>query len=186
MAEDQPSQEILKQLVERLDLMERVLGTNTARLHSIEQNLGIENHRQPLPEPLASERRETPPAASQIGTEDLKTAEPTQAQTPPQTPPQPRSTPVAAQVPEPAMHTWATSEPPESPATHSWMNETSAPRTYPRREATAPLGLHAPVEMPAAADDSGHAAAVRERKRRDLESAIGGRWFNWITSSRSL
>ncbi len=41
MAEDKPSREILKQLVERLDLLERVMGTNTARLHLIEQHLGI-------------------------------------------------------------------------------------------------------------------------------------------------
>ena len=50
MAEDLSSREILKQLVERLDLLERVLGRNTARLRNIEQHLGIALPQQTLHE----------------------------------------------------------------------------------------------------------------------------------------
>jgi hypothetical protein len=71
-----PSQEILKLLVERIELLERVLAANTQRLHSIEQHLGIV--RPPPPEPLAGERGETHPATSQIKTEDLKASKPPQ------------------------------------------------------------------------------------------------------------
>jgi len=168
MAEDLPAREILRQLVERLELLERVLGTNTTRLHSIEQHLGIVSQRQPLPERVAGESGETHPATSQIKTEDLNASELVQ-------PP-----PVAPQAPEPPVHTWSKVETPETRATHSWMNEPSAPRTYVRREAAAPSGLPVPFEKPAASDETGSAGTVREPKRRDLESAIGGRWFNWI------
>ena len=66
MAEDLSSREILKQVVERLDLLERVLGTNTARLHIIEQHLGIVLPQQPLHEALPGQSGETHPATSQV------------------------------------------------------------------------------------------------------------------------
>jgi len=178
MAEDLPSREILKQLLERLDLMERVLGTNTARLHAIERRLGIVNQRQPLNEPLAGERGETHPATPQIKTEDSKVTEPTQ---PPSQPPI-QSTPVAPPSHEPPEPTWSQPKtpPPETPATHSWMNEPSIPRTYARRESAAPSGLNAPIENSSAANQASPAGAASGPKRRDLEASIGGKWFNWI------
>ena len=156
-----PSQEILKILLERIELLERVLGENTRRLHSIEQHLGIV--RQPLPEPLAGERGETHPATSQIKTEDLKASEPTQ---PPIQPPI-HPTPVAPPPPEPPVHTWSKAETPETRDTHPWMNEPSAPRTYATREATAPYGLDLLVKKPAPANEAGRAGTVREPKRRE-------------------
>jgi uncharacterized membrane protein len=57
------------------------------------------------------------------------------------------------------------------------MNESSASHTY-ARQADAPFALHTAVEKPAA--ENSRAAAAREVKRRDLESTIGGSWFNWI------
>ena len=77
MAEDLPSREILKQLVKRLDLLERVLGRNTARLRNIEQHLGIAFQQQALHESLAQQndethaatsRPETPPATYEVET----------------------------------------------------------------------------------------------------------------------
>jgi uncharacterized membrane protein len=173
-----PSQEILKLLVERIELMERVLAENTRRLHSIEQHLGIV--RQPLPEPLVGERGETHPATSHIKTGDLKASEPTQPPIQPPTQPPIHPTPVAPTPPEVPVHTWSKAETPETRDTHPWMNEPSATRTYATREATAPYGLDLLVQKPAPANEAGRAETVREPKRRDLESAIGGRWFNWI------
>lgn len=158
MAEELPSREILKQLVERLDLLERVLRTNTARLHAIEQRLGIETKRQTLPETLTGDSEPHPPT-SQVKTQPIET------------------TPVTPPPSEPPVHTWSTAETAETRATHPWMNEPSAPRTYARRESTAPSGLHVPAET---ADETEPAGTVREPKRRDLESSIGGKWFNWI------
>lgn len=56
MAEDLPSREILEQLVERLDHLERVLQANTARLHAVEQRLGVEPPRPARPRPTLRER----------------------------------------------------------------------------------------------------------------------------------
>jgi len=172
MADYLPSQEILKLLLDRIELLERVAAGTTARLHAIEQHLGIIRPPQPLPGPVAGERRETHPATSQIKTEDLQAAAPTQ---PPIQPP-----PVAPPPSEPPVHTWSKAETPETRETHPWMNEPSVPRTYARRESAAPSGLHTPVENTATADQAGRAGTVHEVKRRDLESLIGGSWFNWI------
>jgi uncharacterized membrane protein len=175
-----PSQEILKLLVERIELLERLLAANTRRLHSIEEHLGIVSQQPPLPEPLAGERGETHPATFQIKTEDLQAAAPTQPPVQPPVQPPIQPTPVAPPPPEPPVHTWSKAETPETRATHPWMNEPSVPRTYARRESAAPSGLHMPVENTASADQAGRAGTVREVKRRDLESLIGGSWFNWI------
>lgn len=186
MTEDLPAKEILKQINERLDLLDRVLGNNTARLHSIEQHLEIEPQR--LTETSAVENREQNPATSHVKTQDLNIAEAsqptpvlTQACEPSeQTWPQPES--------QPAEQTWLRSEaepprtietPPPS-AGHSWMNESSTPHTHSARAADAPFTLHVQVEAPPVEGGTLRAEAVREEKRRDLESMVGGSWFNWI------
>src|SRR2546421_3677097 len=187
MAEDLPSREILKQLVERLDLLERVLGTNTARLHIIEQNLGVVLQQPPLHDPRPGERGETHPPTSQVEAPALNISEPS--------PPGP----VGPQVSEPSKQTWTQPEtpPPETPATHSWMNEASSSRIEVTIEAALPADqhVHAPVltgaEIPQAVplgppfedevtDDALRQETGRIEKRRDLESVIGGSWFNWI------
>ena len=62
MAEDQTQREILSQLVERLDQLERVLQAQTARLYAVERRLGIETppplRRPPIYETLTDERDE--------------------------------------------------------------------------------------------------------------------------------
>jgi uncharacterized membrane protein len=171
MAEDPSSRELLKQLIERLDLLERVLATTTARLHSIEKHLGIVRQSQPLKDLLAQQTVETHPAPSQAKTEDLKI--PAQTESVKEPPP------VAPPEPEPPVHTWANAETPGSPETHSWLSEAAAPRTHAPREAAAPFALHVPGEKPPV-DEPGPAEEPRDPKRRDLESAIGGKWFNWI------
>ena len=177
MAEDLPSREILKQLVERIDLLERVLGITTARLHAIEQHLGIIRQPQTLPESQAGQSGEANPAKPQIKTEDLKASQPNQP--PIQRPVQPpiQSTPVATPPAEPPVHTWSKAETPETRATHPWMNEPPPPRIHATREASTPFGLHVPIEKP---DEAAPAGATHEVKRRDLETVIGGSWFNWI------
>ena len=175
-----PSQEILKLLLERIELLERLLAANTRRLHSIEEHLGIVSQQPPLPEPLADQGRQTHPATPQIKTEDSKASAPTQPPIQPPVQPVIQPPPVAPPPPEPPVHTWSKAETPETRATHPWMNEPSAPHPGATREAAAPFGLHVPVEKTAAAGEAGRAGAEREAKRRDLESLIGGSWFNWI------
>src|SRR6185503_13061951 len=78
MADYQPSREILNQLLERIELLERVLGMTTARLHAIEQHLGIIRQPQPLPESVAGQSGEAHPVKPQIKTEDVKASAPPQ------------------------------------------------------------------------------------------------------------
>src|ERR1051325_7844717 len=49
MDEETPSRELLENLVERIDRLERILQTQTARLYAVEQRLGFE----PRPRPRA-------------------------------------------------------------------------------------------------------------------------------------
>ena len=172
MADYQPSREILNQLLERIELLERVLGMTTARLHAIEQHLGIIRQPQPLPESVAGQSGEAHPVKPQIKTEDVKASAPPQ---PPIQPPVQQT--VAPPTHEPPVHSWSKAETPETRATHPWMNEPPPPRAT--REAAAPFGLHVPIEKPAA-DEATRPGATHEFKRRDLESLIGGSWFNWI------
>ncbi|HEX8282402.1 MAG TPA: DUF2339 domain-containing protein [Pyrinomonadaceae bacterium] len=57
MAEDQTSREILSQLVERLDHLERLLQSQTARLYAVERRLGLE----PPPQPQPQQQPRRPP-----------------------------------------------------------------------------------------------------------------------------
>jgi uncharacterized membrane protein len=172
MAENPPSQEILKQLGERLDLLEHVLGTITARLHLIEQHLGMVRQQQTLHDPLAGESGKTHPSTSQVKTQESKIPEATQ---PKYSAPQAREPPEQTRSQPEAQSPRMT----ETPATHSWMNEPSASRNYATSVTAAPSGPPTHAENTAAANES-PAGAVHEEKRRDLESLIGGRWFNWI------
>src|SRR6185436_19181801 len=64
MAEDLPAGQILNQIIERLDLLDRVLAMNTARLHDIEKHLGIAPGPQRLAELLAAAHVENEAPAS--------------------------------------------------------------------------------------------------------------------------
>jgi uncharacterized membrane protein len=72
MSEEQTSREILSQLVERLDHLERLLQTQTARLYAVERRLGLESPpeqqqpRRPSPYDMLTDvrpetRRDAPP-----------------------------------------------------------------------------------------------------------------------------
>src|SRR4051812_35294324 len=61
MAEDTPSRELLENIVERLDHLERILQTQTARIYAVEQRLGFE----PRPRPLGIEQAERDESATQ-------------------------------------------------------------------------------------------------------------------------
>lgn len=102
MSEEQTSREILSQLVERLDHLERLLQTQTARLYAVERRLGLEAppeqppRRPPFYEPLTNERPETrrdappqtPPRAPREGAPPTNARETSagQAATPPPAP----------------------------------------------------------------------------------------------------
>ncbi|MEP6610051.1 MAG: DUF2339 domain-containing protein, partial [Burkholderiaceae bacterium] len=191
MTDDQPSSELLKQLIERLDLLERVLGSNTARLHSIEKHLEI---LRPPDEILVSAGSDIPPDTFPNDTRDLKSEAPILTTVSPQAfePPGPTWSRPEAQFPSLTEIDEAAS----TSATPGWMKEVSSSHTYESREADTPYPLrhplhHLDVETTATAGDqrppgpdaesvTSPPRAVREEKHRDLESLIGGSWFNWI------
>lgn len=173
MAEDRPSREILKEIVERLDVLERVLKTNTARLHNIEHQVGISSEPQSSIEPAREQRSETHrgranaephPSPSQVEAPDLLIPEASQPGS---------AEEQAGELPE---RNWSQPEtpPPGTPATHAWSTEAASSRTYESRKQSTD-GEGPPVETPENA-----AGASPAGKRRDLESVIGGSWFTWI------
>ena len=214
MAEDLPAEEILKQISERLDLFERVLATNTARLHDIEKHLGIETQQQDrLAELFAAEQSEMQSSAgeakaavdhrhhpagrsqSQSKPQDLNSSEasqPTRVSKPADIAPQqtrpPTQTPEQSgfrsdQKPPPTTEPPPATPPP--PTDYSRRREASIPHTgdshsYSTRAADAPSTLRLNVELPEADDEPSPSAQLREERHRDLESTIGGSWFNWI------
>jgi uncharacterized membrane protein len=161
MTDDQSSSELLKQLIERLELLERVLGTNTARLHAIEKHLEI---RRPPDENLASTNVEVHSATVYVKTEDLNRNEldqPAAGESPAVEPPSvgsPLVEPTPREFPDgkwslpeeqlpSATEIAGTSAMPATPPTHSWQNEASASTNasaapnYESREAAAPFPL---------------------------------------------
>jgi uncharacterized membrane protein len=150
MAEDLPSQRLLEQLVERLDHLEGLLQSHTARLYAIERRLGIE----PLPATRqARAPRETRPpqetragASTEAGTHQAGAPPATTIETPPAAKTEPpaaaptiQPTPQGPQEQRPheQPHAWSlpsqTGEA-EKPDTHSWMAEEAA-RTHAADEA---------------------------------------------------
>lgn len=180
MAEDLPSREILEQLVERLDSLERVLQANTARLHLIERQLGIEP---PLRTRTTIQERypdEAKNAASDIhATEPANVASQEARATPDARPPRDERAPRDARAQ------------PDSARRESSPSATVEGDAF---ETTAGPGASVPVEsVPRASvsyesipDESARrsraarAGAAREGGRRDIESLVGGSWFNWI------
>ena len=171
MAEDLPSREILKEIVERLDVLERVLKTNTARLHNLEQQVGIAPQPQSRPEPSPRDSREaTPKAEPQPSALRPIAPKPDISEA---TPPPPAAPP-PNEPPEPK---WSQPEtpPPGMPGTHSWINDAASSRTYESR--SQDTNKDEPSVESAAEDSAG---ASPEGKRRDLETVIAGSWFTWI------
>jgi len=175
MAEDLPTEQTLKELIERLDLLERVLATNTARLHGIEEHLGGLQQQQQIIEPFSSEEANE--------NEKVPVGDPR----PPATPPS-HQAPTQTQSPE---QTWLRSEQEPPPAAqpphitapppgHSATREPSDTRGYSARTADAPFTLNHQVEEQTENNETTPSAPLREEKHRDLESTVGGSWFNWI------
>jgi hypothetical protein len=177
MAEDLPSQRLLEQLVERLDHLESLLQSHTARLHAIERRLAIE----PMlpPRQTRAPREARPPQEMRAGeSTDARTH---QAGAPPaatiETPPATKTEPPAAatpiqsapqepqeQQPHEQPHAWSlpsqTSEA-EKPDTHSWMAEEAA-RTHAADEAARE-----------SASNVGATASARETSASNAARAAG-------------
>jgi uncharacterized membrane protein len=189
MAEDQTSREILEQLVERLDHLERVLQAHTARLYAVERHMGLEappSPQRPLDESLTgeSEETQTPTTATKARTAtEARAATETSAATEAHavTPDESRAVasdeshtagPDHSAGPEAGEHQ---APPPARRATgEQWRQARAATTTV--AAYGAPKG-----EYGAHREEGFRRAPVREeKKRRDLESVIGGSWFSWV------
>ena len=191
MAEDLPAEEILKRISERLDLLERVLATNTARLHDLEKHLGLKNQQELITELFATGKIEpkapavqTDALGDQVKPQDLHYSKTPQTES------------VRSPADEPPKQPWPASQPPEQPSLRSEVEPPLTTKTPPRpaghssmgkvpptrstRAADAPFTLHTQDQAPAAEGRAVRSEAMREEKSRDLESMVGGSWFNWI------
>ena len=158
MSEDLPLRETLEQLIERLDHLERVLQANTTRLHAVELRLGLDStpraaqQRRPTYERLKDERDErAPPPPPTTGTPQGRATEGDETRAPDV---QAAASPYDAQ---PAQE-----------------GQAHAPGTSGAEAGAAYAGASAQ------SSDASRAAAGAPTKRRDLESVIGGSWFNWV------
>lgn len=182
MAEEQTSRELLERLVERLDHLERILQSNTARLHAVERRLGLEaprlevepRQRRPLYESLADER------------DRAQTTTPAPPVSQPSAPPVTQSP--APPVTQPhAPHVEAAQDVASPPSDHS---EEGAPHDARSPQAPLPGGVNShpsseaqtPPFTPRASGEQRRQppASAREGKRRDIEFIVGGKLFNWV------
>src|SRR5947209_4318474 len=150
MAEDLPSREILEQLVERLDHLERVLQANTARLHAVERRLGVEP---PPPARLRPAIRERYPDEIKEAVSALHTTETGSAAAEEERAQQDASRRAAPA----ATYAGAASQSEAGPAPGASVEGEAARK-----------------------GDKARAGVAREVKRRDLESLIGGSRVKWL------
>lgn len=152
MTDEDSSKDRIDQLIERLDQLETYLRQNSARLYAIEKRLGLAQQFQPPPRVAPETKRE------------------------------PRSSPPVAPAP-PAIEVASPREP--KPVTTDLRPRETQPRiAEPRIEkpAVAPppaqsLNASAQQRPPAV---SAARATSKAKTRGDLESRIGGNWFNRI------
>ena len=192
MAEDLPAEQILKQISERLDLLERVLATNTARLHDLEKHLGMKNQQELIAELFATEKSRAKGTRSPNrcargssqtsgltlfgNTADSRASDPLRTNLPSNRGPRRNLRSNRGY----GLRLNRRSRPRRLLRLQAIRRWRKVPHTRSTRAADAPFTLHAQDEAPAAEGRAVRAETVREEKRRDLESIVGGSWFNWI------
>jgi uncharacterized membrane protein len=179
MAEDLPSREILEQLVERLDRLERLLQANTARLHLIERRLGIE------PPPLRARTtiQERYPEQAKDAASDIHATEPANVAsqearaTPDARTPRDVSAPRDARAPEDSARRESS---PSATVEGDAFETTDGPGASVPVESVRGASIGYESVLDESARRSRAAGAARASGRRDIESLVGGSWFNWI------
>jgi uncharacterized membrane protein len=182
MAEDQTSREILEQLVERLDHLERVLQAHTERLYAIERRVGLVSpppQRRPTYESLKNE------------SDEARTLPPTGAHPSASQEAHPSATDAAHADAQETAH-GVTSEAGETQGVpfgsrgggEQWRQARAAAAAAEYAATgsgtTKEDGTRGNASRGGAAREGAmHGGASRQEKRRDLESIIGGSWFSW-------
>lgn len=151
MSEETPSRELLENLVERLDQLERIMQAQTMRLYSVERRLGIEND--PRPRPLGIE--DAPPEEAQ--------ARPTQR------PPTPYEDELGATQPQPQSQS-------QTHTPHADAHPLQEENAQPRRDAADGSQQAQSQQAWYQQAPPSHAPA---QKKRDIESVVGGSVFAW-------
>jgi uncharacterized membrane protein len=161
MAEDNSTQKEIRRIAERLDYLEYALREQIARLYTIEQHLGITprpTKPAPPPQPTVSDRVETAPPET------------------PSVPPITTEPPAPIESVLPLIKQTPASLPPSSSV--SPVDELPAIHAEPERQepVSAPQSFRGAQEATSSEPES----RSEERAGRDLESLIGGSWFNFI------
>ncbi|HYE16602.1 MAG TPA: DUF2339 domain-containing protein [Pyrinomonadaceae bacterium] len=171
MPEDLPSRELVEELIRRIEHLELVLQSNTARLHAVERRLGLTGRPLGLgvePAPVAPPRRpaERPRQGSEEGGRvDARTAS--------DVTPSPGADGATGGAPPPPSTTTTSARGAEEARPRSWAD----PVARERAEGEA-AGARAARE-----GDERSAEWVEPepaRARRDLETFIGGSLFAWV------
>ncbi|HVF42124.1 MAG TPA: DUF2339 domain-containing protein, partial [Pyrinomonadaceae bacterium] len=150
MAEETPSRELLENLVERIDHLERILQTQTARIYAVEQHVGVEPRPRPHGIDDAARDAQTPRDA---GTPEAGTPE------------------TGARPFEPRA---AGRQQTGGAGREGFAHEGQRARSASEGEPSAPRGGPS-VGWKEQQPPPQYAPA----KKRDLESLIGGSWFAW-------
>lgn len=186
MAEDRPSREILEQLVERLEHLERVLQANTARLHLIERRLEIE----PPPRRTRPTIQDRYPDEASGAASDIHATEPANVASQEARAPQDARPPRDAHAPQDARAQTDSARRESSPSATvegDAFETTAGPEASVLNDSVrgesvryeSVLGQSARGNREARAG-AARGGAARKGGRRDIESLIGGSWFNWI------
>lgn len=162
MAEETPSRELLENLVERIDHLERVLQTQTARLYAIEQHVGFEPRTRPLGFDADARREPAPPPQGQSAQGGRATGDDAQQSRDAWT--------TEAQTSE----TNARPFDPRVTEQGGFAHESQRARPASEGGPTASRG-----ERQGFGEEQSPPQQHAPAKARDLESVVGGSWFLW-------
>jgi uncharacterized membrane protein len=169
MAEETPSRELLENLIERLDHLERTLQAQTARLYQVERSLGIEPPPRPQRAGPSSPGAFAPPPRRAPTVDESDTSQTPRAVS--------AVEPDAADVETDASHVETDALPFEFDATGSRASQ-------PPRDAGPSSGQagarYSQTNRSARAGQYGPPPRHAPAQRRDIESVIGGSVFAWV------
>src|SRR5947209_7696733 len=164
MTDEDPLQDRIAELIERINQMDAMLRQQAWRLYHLEQRLGVTPPRQAQPgarPPRAAPRATAPPPPAAPPSVMKDTSAPPPAPTYEAAPP-PTALPETSAPPRrEAMQTMPAAKPPASPPP---TRPQAPPPTPPRARVAAPPSF----------------AQARAKSRDDLEARIGGNWFQRI------
>lgn len=168
MSENNSSPDKLDELIERVDFIEQTLRQQLARLHAIEQRLGLAYRPMKARGPRPAEREMPPEPVAPVRPELVKPVQPEVKSIQPEVV-VPPTIPIEAPPTVIASSELPSSTPADEPLTNEPVTTMPRPKTQPVTTGVEP-----------SRQTQATAAQQSAVEWRDLESRIGGRWLLWI------